>query len=168
MHGRQPPQLQQHSCLWPQVTSVCSVMQSSARKLTKNGHSSIMATLLPEKTTKTLCFSAHSASLLRRQPRATHCCQAMCEGCDIAHASNSAFVPEAHNIFPKPAPVLKLLWCDVLPDRQMQRGWLQILPKCQNVHALHKHYATATVLVKPLILVIITMTGIRRRTLSSS
>jgi len=56
-------------------------------------------------------------------------------------------IPEAHNIFAKLAPVLKLLWCDVLPDRQMQRGWLQILPKCQNVHTLHKHYITATVII---------------------
>ena len=129
------------------VTPVCGVTQSSARKLTKNGHSSIMATVLPEKKTKTLCFSAHSGSLLRQLPRATHCCQNMCEHCNIANASNSAFVPEAHNIFAKFAPVLKLLWCDVLPDRQMQRGWLQILPKCQNVHTLHKHYVTATVVI---------------------
>lgn len=68
MHGRQPPQVQQHSCLWPKVTSVCDVMQSSARKLSKIGHASIMATLLPEKKTETLCFSAYSGSLLGSSP----------------------------------------------------------------------------------------------------
>jgi len=72
------------------VTPVCGITQSSARKLTKNGHSSIMATLLPEKKTKTLCFSAHSGSLLRQLPGATHCCQNMCEHCNIAHASDTA------------------------------------------------------------------------------
>ena len=79
----------------------------------------------------------------------------MCERCDIAHASDSAFIPEAHNIFPKIAPVLKLVWCDVLPDRQMQRGWLQILPECQNVHTLHKHYVIATVIVIVIITVMV-------------
>lgn len=79
----------------------------------------------------------------------------MCEHCDIAHASDSAFIPEAHDIFPKIAPVLKLVWCDVLPDRQMQRGWLQILPECQNVHTLHKHYVIATVIVIMIITVMV-------------
>lgn len=45
--------------------------------------------------------------------------------------------PEANNIFTVLAPVLKLAGGHKLLDSQMEGRWLQVLPKCHYVHALH-------------------------------
>ena len=45
--------------------------------------------------------------------------------------------PEAHKLLPDTAPVLKLFRGDIVLHAQMQGGGLQVLPKGQDVHALH-------------------------------
>lgn len=56
---------------------------------------------------------------------------------NVCSSTGSLTLPEAYNIFAELAPFLKLIWCDMFFDWQMQRSGLQILPKCENVNPLH-------------------------------
>ena len=53
-----------------------------------------------------------------------------------AHGASVCGVPEANHILTKLTPVLKLLRSDVLLDCKVQRGWLKILPKGQDIYSL--------------------------------
>ena len=45
--------------------------------------------------------------------------------------------PEAYDVFSILAPLLELLWSDMLSHWQMHWSGLQVLPKCQNIYTLH-------------------------------